>query len=578
MKSILGRYRNLNLDKKIMTLILGTFIAVFVLCFSIFAFVFSYKEQKRAETMLMDTCHRIDTRIDNYISEIDMAATTVMYSVWVQDLLDQNMTSLQNEMKNYSKNASSFLSSFSSMHGDLKCFIVTPDGYYVKNNNSYYMSQNYDITQQEWYDELQKTGKYRIYGQNDMFIKNVTEYSMTTYYQVKNIYNFAPMGVFVINIDYSSFRELKELLGADEQILIKDEAGSIVYSNMDSKTAEKIDKGTSDGTINTQGDLLFYHGRVMDGNWELSVTKNNVTWIDRIINNLSVFLLLIPAIVLSMIISLLFSRYLTTPIVLCTEALGQIRNQNYNVVIQNKYKDEIGDMIDGFNDMSLNIKRLIDQNRIMYKSRQQAEFKILQQRINPHFLCNTLEIINGMILCGEDDKALELTGMLGTMYRYDLGENDIALVREELDYLKNYLAIVSYKYRDLQVEYHIDEPVLEYKILKFICQPLVENTLKHGFREMITNCKIEITLEIKENQIHICIIDNGSGIEPGLLNELKYKIEMLRNNQDMSISSYIGLLNTARRIFLNYGSTSVFEIESVPECGTRIEIYIPMEE
>ncbi|MCI9135370.1 MAG: histidine kinase [Lachnospiraceae bacterium] len=578
LKSLLEEVRKFNLSKKIVMLILGSFLGMFVLCFFLFAFTFSYREQKISREALLETYQRIDSRANSYFKGIDMAAHTVMSSVWVQQLLDENTSSSQKERYNVRSSASGFLSSFSSMYEDLKCLIVMPDGEYVKNNNSYYMSQSYYIPEQEWYPQLQQKGKYRLDGPNDMFARNVHDASVTIYYQVRNIYNFRPMGFLVINIDYKKFPWLEDIMDSGEQILIRDSRGNIVYTNIDDLGSEWIWEDMQAGEISGNHQVMVYHDQLMDGTWTIWILKSNIPWLNSVYNNFYVFLLIFPVILIFMLLSLSFSRYLTIPIVLCTQALREIRNENYNVVIQNGYKDEIGDMIDGFNDMSLNIKRLIDQNRLMYKIRQQTEFQILQQRINPHFLCNTLEIINGMILCKEDTKAIELIGMLGTMYRYDLKENDMATIGEELEYLKNYLAILEYKYRDLQVFYEIDQKLLDYEIPKFICQPLVENTLKHGFRQNVTDNQVEIRLRQVEGQIHIVVMDNGQGIEPELLLELQRKIGQLRKDQAMNIQPYIGVLNTARRIFLHYGKESYFSIESSPGHGTRVEIHLQMEE
>jgi two-component system sensor histidine kinase YesM len=224
--------------------------------------------------------------------------------------------------------------------------------------------------------------------------------------------------------------------------------------------------------------------------------------------------------------------------------------------------------------MAKNLGHLQLMNQAMYKARLETEFRILQQRINPHFLCNTLEIINGMILCGEEENALELTGMLGRMYRYDLGENDIADFREEVEYLKNYLSILSYKYPSLQVFYEIDDSVLPCQIPKFVCQPLVENTLKHGFSGRIDDCRLWIGIRRNREEITIRIQDNGKGIEPELLEDIRLRIEDLRKDQTVMISEHIGLLNTARRLFLFFGDACRFDIQATEGEGTQIDISV----
>ncbi|HIU76194.1 MAG TPA: histidine kinase [Candidatus Pelethocola excrementipullorum] len=577
-KRVWGKFRQINLNKKVMYMTLGAFLLIFALCFLIIAFIFSYRERDQAKEMLLNVYDRIDTRLDKYVGDIDMASYTVMYSKWVQQLLGGNIFTSQAELQSYRRNASHFLSSYSSMNDNLKCFLVSRDHSYVKNNNSYNVRQNFDISNQEWYRTLEENAKYREYGTSEILDKNAGENSMTIYYQVQNIYTFKPMGVFVVCLEYDRFSFIGEMLNENEYVLIRDQEGNTVYSNMGERMERLGDLEAVQGEIAGDNELMLYREKTMENGWDIWILKENVTLLDSIRNNFYIFLIMIPVALVFMGISLMFSRYLTVPIVRCTKALKEVRNRNFNVVIPNTYKDEIGGMIDGFNDMSLNIQRLIDQNRLIYKSRQQAEFKILQQRINPHFLCNTLEIINGMILYGDDEKAVELTGMLGKMYRYDLGEDDIVPIREELSYLKNYLDILSYKYRNLQVVYEVDDEVLDCSILKFICQPLVENALKHGFRKKVSKCRIEIRIWREDDWIMIYVNDNGEGIKKPLLEELQEKIQLLQQDQATEINNHIGVLNTARRIFLQYGSKCYFGIVTGVNSGTRIEIHIPAKE
>lgn len=576
-RNLLKNFRQFNLNKKIMYLTLGAFLLIFAFCFLIIAFIYSYREREQAQEMLLGVYDRIDVRLDKYLEEMDMASYTVMCSKWVQQMLGENIFSTQAELQGYRRNAAHFLSSYSSMKDNLKCFVMAEDHSYVKNNNSFNVRQNFDITGQEWYETFEREGKYREYGKSEIINDRQGKNSMTVYYQVRSINNFRPMGYFVVNLDYDRFRFIGEMLNESEYALIRDREGNIVYSNMGEYMDFLDELSAEQGEITGNSELMLYQDRIMEDGWDIWILKKNVTLFDAIRNNIYVFLVVIPVALIFMGISLMFSRYLTVPIVRCTKALREVRNRNFNVVIPNTYRDEIGDMIEGFNDMSRNIKRLIDQNRLMYKARQQAEFKILQQRINPHFLCNTLEIINGMILSGDDDEAVGLTGMLGKMYRYDLGENDIVPVREEVSYLKNYLDILSYKYRNLQVKYEVEEEVLDCPILKFICQPLVENAFKHGFRKKVSNCRVEIRIWREEEQIRIFVGDNGGGIKAPLLEELREKVGRLQEDQATEINSHIGVLNTARRIFLQYGQDCSFEITSKTGVGTSFEIHIPVE-
>lgn len=566
--------KKMKLNQKLTILMITTFLVVFSSCIVLFALIFLKREEKAIHDKLLGEYHRIEHFADNYTRELDLAAATVMCSTWVQQLYTSADLRTPALIRTDKSNAQRFLSCFASIYEELDCMLVLPNGEYLKNNNSYIIAPGYQISGQSWYPQLMQMEKYRMYGHNGMFIKRISDQSVTTYYVIKSIYNLKPLGFFVVNVKYDAFRMLPEQLDEGDGLLIADRSGNVVCTNL---SEEKINdflpekKGQMTKTI----DSARYYDTLMGGEWNIWIVKKRSSLFQSARNNFYMFLLLIPVILVFSFISVLFSRYLTKPIVLCTKALREIRNENYNIQIPNHYRDEIGDMIDGFNDMSSNIEHLLDMNRAMYRARLKTEFLMLQQRINPHFLCNTLEILNGMILCGEEEKALELTGMLGQLYRYDLGEKDTAYLEEEIDYLKNYLTILEFKYRDLQVSYDIDEGILAFVIPKFVCQPLVENAMKHGFKEKAGNCRLRIKAGRAEKKIMLQIEDNGAGIPEELLEELRDKIRCMQEDQTIAVNEYIGMLNTARRLFLYYGKDCSIRIFSKEGKGTRIEIFLP---
>ncbi len=574
------RFFRRSLNSKLMLLITSVFLVTLIVSFTLTALIFNLREQIHSNDGIYDTQKRIEQTVDSYMEAMDMEANTVMFSSWVQKFFSTVSQSKNSQRYLYRNDVADFLSTFSAMNQEMDCFLIVSPGYYVKNNNSYQLDYNYSITEEDWFTQLEQEGKYRFYGKHPIYIKNGDQRSYTTFYVNKSIYSQKPIGYFVVTIPYRNFSILSQLLNQDERTLIRDQEGTIVYTNMTKDEIEDL-PDIKEGISSSEGSKQIRHDVLDKQGWEIWTTREKVTVWMSVKKNYYFFVIMIPVLILFMLCTMFFSRYLTKPIVSCTHALREIRNQNYEVRIPNGYRDEIGDMIDGFNDMSANIHHLLELNEAMYYARQQAEFLILQQRINPHFLCNTLEIVNGMILCDENDKALELIGMLGKMYRYDLGESEFAYVADEVKYLKNYLSILSYKYRDLQVDYDIDDCILEYRMPKYICQPLVENTFKHGF-STAASCYLSVSMKEEEREggrrLNIIIRDNGQGMEEAVAQEIQKKIQMLKEDHTIELEEHIGILNTARRIFLHYGKDSLFKIHSAKEKGTEIQISIPMKE
>lgn len=576
-RRFLNLFQNSKLNQKINYVTFGTFFMAFFVCFIIIMFFFSAREKELAEKSITETYDRIKNRMETYIDEIDMSAYTVMYSNWVQELFVSNTFTANSADRNLQKNAAHFLTNYSSIYGNIHYILLTEDQYYIMNSTNSKIAQKFDIRDQKWYGKLVRENKYRELEDASIMEKDRDKDAVTTYYQIHNINNVKGIiGYFVASLPYEHFSLIAELIGEDEDVLIQTEHGKTVYCSMDSSEEflQRISAQLNPMTV--KKNIMSYDGMVMDGKWKIRILKESPSIINSMKAHYYIFLIILPVILLCTLISDFFSRYLSRPIVRLTEAMQEVGKQNFDVRVSGKYKDEIGDMLRGFNDMTEHIKNLIDQNHRMYVAHQKAELAMLQQRMDPHFLCNALEIINGMILCDENERAIEMTGMLGKMYRYDLGEEDIVPLREEVSYLQNYLNILAYKYRRLSVNYEIEEEVLDYPLMKFICQPLVENALKHGFANKIDECVLWIMIGKREENLSIRIKDNGKGIEFDLLFELQNKIKFLRENKKIEINDYIGVLNTAQRVFLQYGKNSLFQITSELEKGTEIEIVIPI--
>ncbi len=571
-------FRNSKLNKKITYVTFGTFLMAFFVCFIIIVFFFSAREKEQAEKNLTAAYDRIQYSIENYMDEIDMSAYTVMFSNWVQNLLASDTFTADSSVdRTLQKHASHFLTNYSSIYGDIHYILLSEDQFYIMNTTNSRITQGFDIRKQDWYEELIEQKRYREYENASIMAKVTDKDALTTYYRIHNIYNLREaMGYFVVSLPYEQFSLVSEMIGENEDVLIQTASGKTVYCSMED-TEDFIQRlPEQKDTVSVKKNVMSYEGTVMDGQWKIWIIKESPSMMNSMKNHYYIFLIILPVILMCIFISIMFSKYLSRPIMRLTNAMQEVGRQNFEVRVTGRYEDEIGDMLRGFNDMTERITNLIEQNRLIYEAHQKAELQILQQRMDPHFLCNTLEIINGMILCGENDQAIELSGMIGKMYRYDLGEEDIVSVREEVSYLKNYLDILAYKYRRLQVHYQIDEEVLNYPLMKFICQPLAENALKHGFIHKSSECVLEIAIKREGSYLFIQIKDNGKGIEEELLKELQEKTELLRKNQDIEINTYIGVLNTAQRIFLQYGSESQFQITSATGKGTQIEISIPI--
>ena len=211
------------------------------------------------------------------------------------------------------------------------------------------------------------------------------------------------------------------------------------------------------------------------------------------------------------------------------------------------------------------------------KQKRKAELKALQAQINPHFLYNTLNAITWQAADqGMDDVSL-MASSLGRFFRLSLSKGaEIISLSDEVEHVRSYLNIQSIRYQDkLRYEIDIPEGLLEYKVLKLILQPLVENAIYHGIKEKKCGGLIRITAEEGrcEDEGTVCLMvwDDGVGIPEDKLTIMN---QNLKNGVSGTSESY-GICNVNERIRLYYGSSFGLAYESEAGSFTKAILKIP---
>ena len=256
----------------------------------------------------------------------------------------------------------------------------------------------------------------------------------------------------------------------------------------------------------------------------------------------------------------LFSRTLVRRIDKLGQKMALVEQGDLGVSIHSDSKDEIGQLTNGFGRMLRRVNELIDQVYTSQITQKDAELKSLQSQINPHFLYNTLSLINWKAIEADSPEISRIAGLLSQFYRTSLnrGENRIA-VKGELDNVRAYveLQLVMHEY-DFDVEYQVDEAVYDCATVNFTLQPLVENAILHGIDEHEgVRGKLVIRPELPGGDILFAVSDNGVGMDPEFAASLTAR----------ETAGY-GLKNVNERIKLVFGEACGVYVESRPGGGT----------
>ena len=279
----------------------------------------------------------------------------------------------------------------------------------------------------------------------------------------------------------------------------------------------------------------------------------------------------IPLVVISVGLLILFGYFFSKKMVSGLERLTENMNQIHlgfrKVTVSSDSNDEIGVLIRSFRRMMDQMNHLITE---VYEGKiklQNSEMKALQAQINPHFLYNSLSIINWKALEAGEDEISRVTLALSIYYRTSLNRGEtMTTVSKEIDNIRSYLKIQLIMHdHEFQVVEEIAEGLEDYSTPKLILQPLVENAIEHGLDVSEKEEKILwITVRDEKESIFFEVRDNGVGMEQEKAEQiLTYK------------SSGYGVRNVYERIHVLYGEKGEMKAESVPGEGTRVYIRIP---
>lgn len=229
-----------------------------------------------------------------------------------------------------------------------------------------------------------------------------------------------------------------------------------------------------------------------------------------------------------------------------------------------------------YNAMLHKIRGLMRETVDRQEQLRRMEIGALQEQINPHFLYNTLDSIVRVMETGRTSEAIEMVQALAKLFRLSINNGDYFLtVEQEMDYARNYLTIQQVRYRKkFRYELFMDENIKDIYCPKIILQPLIENAIKHGMRDM-PGCTLTVRAYQEGYNLVFTVEDDGLGIPPEELAGLQ---EMLRDDRNVLVnkSRYgIGLRNTNRRIHLLYGKEYGLTIESEVEERTCVTITLP---
>ncbi len=375
----------------------------------------------------------------------------------------------------------------------------------------------------------------------------------------------------------SNFSQIK--LGDAGDYIVIDNYGNIKLSSISDKSiqGEIVDKlnqddGITDINIMIKDEkYLVVADHVDTINWIMlgTIPVKSLTQKGNIIIKLIYLFGALSIITASLVINRMTMRVVSklAKLAQCMKAFG---NGQLNTLVTVESNDEVGLLSHAFNNMSSRINHLIKRVYDEQRDKRKFEFTALQAQINPHFLYNVLNSVCSLISMKKTDDALVMVRAIGNFYRTALHQGKTIIpIRSEIENIKSYINIQSMRYGNkIEYDINIDNSILDYYIIKFTLQPLVENAIYHGIKQRRGKGDIKIFGSIIEDTINISVQDNGVGIENS-------KLESLLKHCNKNDNKSFGINSIDQRLKLYFGPEYGLEIFSDTNIGTSVIVSLP---
>jgi two-component system, sensor histidine kinase YesM len=317
--------------------------------------------------------------------------------------------------------------------------------------------------------------------------------------------------------------------------------------------------------------VLFVCQPIENTDWTLvSITPYNEIQAmgKNIRNEMLLFFLVIGT--ASYCVAYIISFSITKRIRLLIINMRNIKNGNFNTEVVSNSTDEIGELIHNFNDMSNQLSFLVKEQVRIGQEAKNSELLALQAQINPHFLYNTLDLINWTAISNNVQEISATVQSLSKFYKLSLSKGkNIIPIRDEIEHVKMFIDIQNRRFNNIfTFLLDIDEKIFEYTTIKIILQPIVENAIIHG---ILQKAEKKGTIRLKgtfcNDLILFTIKDDGIGMSSEQIDNI------FAAAKTQSCHGY-GIKNIDDRIKLAYGEQYGLSYSSVPSGGTTVEIRI----
>lgn len=568
-------------------------ICIVLLCM-FFLMIVCWKQiiKKNVSKSIYSSNYQIKKSIDNYFDSVIKLSEFPYLDTEILDILRkdyQNMTSaskVASQISDIESITPKLYKHIYYMHNQIDAIWLYPahmDYYAFRSRIS--GTTGYQIESESWFENVRKgNGKPFIIGIHKENAVNKDWEVISIARSIIDPDTGEYLGMIVIDCSVDNFATLWDSSEYSESIIVVSDKNNRMILPYPEEQKAEIEKAldTNRETFTKEGHL--YQIYLEEQTWYVAVT--NLNYMDGKIYHLvpignalrSVAFTFTLAVtfmfglgVLLVFISVKISRTITQPIERLIFTMESVESGNLSLQTE-EFHGEMEVLSRKFNHMVKRIDTMFREVKEQEREKHRMEMLALQSQINPHFLYNTLNSIRWLSELQGADKVTQMLDELVNLLRFvaeDTG--DFVTVEKEITFINSYIRILNFRYFErFSFILDIQEEAKAYTIPRFILQPLVENSVLHGFDGSDICATIKIDIHLEQNELLLCVTDDGKGLS-------QEKIEEILSTATKSKQSLnkIGIYNVNQRIKLLYGQAYAIKINSMEGCYTKVTIRIP---
>jgi two-component system, sensor histidine kinase YesM len=590
------------------------FTALFILL-SVFAVsALSYMEytkdsRQKAADQVQQTIDQVSININNYLDDLFRLALSPYRNETVMDALDTNVSGSQMKQLDKRRLIEDYLDEIMIYpRSDILRVFILADEVYFSGRFPLTLNTEEDFTQYDWYKEAMST-------QEAIFVpahrQQIVKYDQTEVFSVvKRLRSIRKtdrvLGLIKVDANYKGIANIcsKVDVGLEGRFFIIDRQGKQIYADASHPDngvfSEAIGERDKPFTMKNNGKMyLVNFANVPRTNWTIiavnSMEELNANFVKT---RNRAFLFAIACSLFAIVILTMFVRRFLRPLLHIVRLMKKVENGQLDVQFPYYRQDEIGYLGSSFNRLTRQINVMLAENTQLVKEvyesqmlQQEAQINALHSQIRPHFIFNSLNMIQILMQSGEQDKALLHLNQLSLLMRSMTAWDKELPLRRELELVQAYLSIQSTRYEG-RLEYRIEvaESLLNASVPSLLFQPIIENAVIHGCEMKRGKTTIRLYTELTEENALFHIQDDGKGMNREQLAGLQARLDRGISDPSGGTSTKnlstpgqptglpgtgIGLLNIDKRIKLKYGPLYGLRIRSEYNQGTTVTIVLP---